>query len=66
MKRCSYVLLLGLPSCVLPPTEAEIATYKAIAPAYAAYVKADPTLTPEQVANRLDTVETWRIRVGAK
>ena len=66
MKRCSYVLLLGLPSCFLPPTEADVLTYQAIAPEYAAYVKVDPKLTPEQVANRLDTVESWRIRVGVK
>jgi hypothetical protein len=38
-------------------------TYKAIAPFYIEYVKADPKLDDDTKAMRLRTVETWRLRI---
>lgn len=38
-------------------------TYKAIAPIYVEYVKADPKLDDETKARLLRTVETWRLRI---
>lgn len=66
MKNRALVGLLALllASCVLPPTQAEQLTYKAIAPDHARYVNADPALDPMAKQRRLDLLETWRIRVG--
>ena len=40
-------------------------TYKAIAPEYSAYVKADPKLDKDGKALRLLTLETWKTRIDA-
>lgn len=53
-------------SCTIPPTQAELATYQAVAPEYAAYVISDPNMPPDGIQRRLDLVESWRIRVGAQ
>ena len=52
----------GLGGCAAPDgsfVRSERATYEAIAPEYAGYVRADPLLGPEQKARRLRTVRTW-------
>lgn len=59
------LILLALTSCV-GPTDAETATYAAIAPAHKQYVINDANLTPMQKQLRLDLLESWRIRVEAK
>lgn len=64
MKRTRLLPFLLLAGCVLPPTEAERATFDAVAPEYRAYVEADATLAPDAKQRRLDTVQTWAIRVG--
>lgn len=69
--RTATVLALAiagsvLSGCVLPPTQAELATYNAVAPEHRAYVEADPKLDVTAKARRLDLLEAWRIRVGAK
>lgn len=56
--------LFATASCVLPPTEAELATYQAVAPDHRAYVEADTKLDVQQKQRRLDLLESWRIRVG--
>jgi hypothetical protein len=57
------LLLLCFTACTTTP--AERATYDAIAPAHAAYVQNDPSLSPEQVQRRLDMLHAWGVRVGA-
>ena len=57
MRRLLPLLLLI--SCVAPPNAAEIATYKAIAPEYRAYVVADPALTEPDRTLRLNTLLRW-------
>jgi len=44
---------------------ADRATYEAVAPEYAQYVSADPSLDDEQRQRRGRTLETWRQRVEA-
>lgn len=72
MRNGALAALLLLPACVLPPTQAELDTYNAVAPEYRAYVEADPSLDVADAtgrtakARRLDLLEAWRIRVGAK
>jgi hypothetical protein len=49
-----------------PPTDyvgADAVTYSAVAPYHATYVAADPTMTPDQKARRLRTLESWRLRI---
>lgn len=58
------LLGLSLTSCTVPPTQAELLTYEAIAPAHAQYVSQDPNLSPDAKQRRLDLLEAWRIRVG--
>jgi len=41
---------------------ADTATFNAVAPQQAAYVAADPALTPEQRDRRIRTLQTWRFR----
>ena len=65
MKRCT-ILLLVLAGCVNPHAQAELDTFRAVAPEYRAYVEADPQLGDMQRQIRLDTIETWRRRVGAE
>jgi hypothetical protein len=58
--------LLSLGSCGALEqqyVQADRATYNAIAPAYRAYLQADPLLTPDARLMRLDTVESWRVRI---
>lgn len=38
-------------------------TYEAVAPSQARYIEADPTLTPADKRLRLNTLNTWRLRV---
>lgn len=57
--------ILCAAGCVLPPTQAELLTYQAVAPAHATYVRADPNLDDLAKQRRLDLLEAWRIRVGA-
>ena len=71
--------LLLLPATLLAPASgcaslespaaayvaADRATYEAVAPEYAAYVRNDPALSDEQRQRRGRTVETWRIRINA-
>lgn len=63
MKQTVLAALAFLTACTTTP--AERATYDAIAPAHAAYVQNDPTLSAEQVRRRLDMLQAWGIRVGA-
>lgn len=44
---------------------ADRATYDAIAPEYAAYVDADPTLDTARKQRRLRTLDAWRVRLEA-
>lgn len=60
MKKALILLLLA--GCV-GPTDAEKATYDAIAPAHRLYVTNDANLTAMQKQARLDLLESWRIRV---
>lgn len=62
--KWALVALLFLTSCTLPPTQAEQATYQAIAPAHRAYVEVDTTLDAAAKQRRLDLLESWRIRAG--
>lgn len=62
--RIASLFLLAVPACVLPPTQAEQATYQAIEPAHRAYVEADTTLDAAAKQRRLDLLESWRIRAG--
>jgi hypothetical protein len=69
------LLLLLLPSLlfsagcqsVVPPaqsyTDADNATYAAVAPEYAAYVARDPSLSAAQIARRENTLATWSLRL---
>lgn len=59
------VLLLFTAGCAVPSqaTDADRATYHAIAPEYLQYVESDPKLTEQQRARRARTIETWRLRV---
>lgn len=57
-------LLLLLGACALPPSQAEMLTYQAIAPDHAIYVQQDLNLPPDAKQRRLDLLEAWRIRVG--
>ena len=64
------ILLVGLlavvcSGCVGQYVEADRATFDAIAPEYLGYVENDTRLTPDQVARRQRTVETWRMRIEA-
>ena len=38
-------------------------TYKAVAPFHAQYLEADPALSPEQKALRLNTLKAWKLRI---
>lgn len=62
--RIASLFLLAVPACALPPSQAEQATYQAIAPAHRAYVEADATLDPAAKQRRVDLLEAWRIRAG--
>lgn len=62
----ALALFLFATACVLPPTQAELATYNAVAPEHRAYVEADAKMDATAKARRLDLLEAWRIRVGAK
>lgn len=62
----ALALFLFATACVLPPTQAELATYETVAPEHRAYVEADPRLDVTAKQRRLDLLEAWRIRVGAK
>ena len=44
---------------------ADRATFDAVAPEYARYVRTDPDLDDDQRARRERTIETWRLRVEA-
>lgn len=59
---CAVAVLAG---CTMPPTQAELLTFQAVAPEYAAYIVGDPNMPPDGVQRRLDLIESWRIRVGA-
>lgn len=66
MRKRPFLLALLLASCT--PREyvsADRLTYEAVAPAHAAYVQADPQLTPDQKQARLDLLQSWRFRVEA-
>lgn len=59
-------VLFLLASCETPTAayvEADRATYAAVAPAHRAYVEADATLTAEQRARRLRTLDAWELRI---
>lgn len=58
-------MLVLLSSCC-GPRPSEASTWSLIAPEYVRYVEADPNLTRDQKDDRLLTVETWRVRAGAK
>ncbi len=63
MKNLALLALLCLfASCTATP--AELATYDAIAPEFAAYVQADPRLDAAAAQRRLDLVTAWGLRVG--
>ena len=65
MRAIAVILaLLLLTGCALPPTQAELATYQAVAPEHRAYVENDQKLDVLQKQRRLDLLESWRIRVG--
>lgn len=61
LKLTTIGLCLSLVSCQVP--QAELDTYRAVAPRYTDYLKADSTLNEVDRGGYLDTVETWRIRV---
>lgn len=66
------MLFLVTASCAGPADAylaADLATFKAIAPAHRAYVEADPLLDAEQKTRRLLLISTWELRLrhgGAK
>ena len=60
--RCLLAVLLFLSGCNLGG-QADRATYDAIAPEYLGYVDADPALTPEQKARRVQTVRSWEAKL---
>ena len=45
--------------------EADAATYRAVAPEYAAYLREDETLDKAGRATRLDTLALWALRIRA-
>lgn len=60
------LLLLSAGSCTGPAdayVAADKATFEAVAPAYRAYVTADPALDAEQKARRLAVLESWGLRI---
>lgn len=59
MKRLRLLPVLLLLGCVAPTTDAEVATYKAIAPEYRSYVQADPALSESDKRLRINTLERW-------
>lgn len=63
-KLKALLLLTALAMAACTSTPAEVATFNAVAPEYAAYVQADPNLQPAQKQARLDLIESWRLRVG--
>jgi hypothetical protein len=79
MNAAGPLALLVLPAALLAPASgcaslsspsaayvaADRATYDAVAPGYAEYVRHDASLDDEQRARRERTLETWRIRVNA-
>lgn len=46
------------------PAQAEIDTYRAVAPEYRSYVEGDQSMSPESKELRYDLLKTWAIRVG--
>lgn len=65
MSKPVALVLLFLVACK-GPSSAELATYRAIAPAHRRYVEADQSLTAQQRQDRFDLLEAWRLRVGEK
>lgn len=65
LQWAAFAALFAFAGCTAQPSSAELKTYLAIGPEYAAYVRNDPNLPPEGIQLRLDNVEAWRIRVGA-
>jgi uncharacterized lipoprotein YmbA len=61
-------LLAACSSCSTPAAAyvaADRETYRAIAPEYERYVRADPTLTADQVQRRADAIAAWKLRLRA-
>lgn len=70
MNKLLPFLLLLLAGCAGGPdptfVTASRATYEAIAPEYAAYVKADPALDAEQKARRQRTLDRWLEAIASR
>ena len=60
---CTAVQSLNAPGGTY--VAADRATYEALAPEYAAYVAADPSLAPDERDRRTRTLQTWRMRIEA-
>ena len=65
-----WLVLLGLAlfasGCASADLAADRATYDAIAPEYADYVRRDPALTEDQRERRLRTLELWDARTAPR
>lgn len=70
MNKLSPFLLLLLAGCAGGPDPAFVvasrATYEAIAPEYAEYVKSDPSLDAEQKARRQRTLDRWLEAIASR
>jgi len=70
LRALSAVLVLALASSCnatqIPREwiEADRATFDAVAFEYAAYVQADPGLSPVQVSARLELLQDWNLRIA--
>lgn len=63
MKRILALFLFS--GCTAPETyvQADRATYEQIAPAHRRYIEQDLTLNASQRASRLDTLNSWELRI---
>jgi hypothetical protein len=57
------LVLLLLDSGCESTSEAEKLTYRAIAPEYSAYVASDTKLDQEQKDRRINTINSWKLRL---
>lgn len=65
MRTALLLSVLLLASChpAADYVQADADTYAIVAPAHAAYIQRDETLSPEEKQRRLDFLQSWRIRV---
>jgi uncharacterized lipoprotein YmbA len=61
-------LLAACSSCTMPAAAyiaSDYETYIKVGPEYERYVRADPTLTANQLQRRVDAITAWKLRLRA-